>query len=93
MTAQDHATAGLSRQRINEIATRVLADLTQRDEDSLDQGVRLFLDLGLTSLNALELIMLLTDELGVRLKTDALDWRHLETLGSLTHYVAEQTGI
>ncbi len=93
MTVEPHAARILDRDKIGEITTRVLADMVQRDMETLGEDVRLFLDLSLTSINALELIMMLEDELGVELRTDALSWSHLETLGSLTSYVADQAGV
>jgi acyl carrier protein len=91
MTAEPDTVTGLDRQKISEIVTQVLADLVQRDTQTLRQDTRLFLDLGLTSMNALELIMLLTDKLGVELQR-ALTWQHLETLGTLTRFVTDQAG-
>jgi len=72
MTVEPHAARILDRDKIGEITTRVLADMVQRDMETLGEDVRLFLDLSLTSINALELIMMLEDELGVELMTDDL---------------------
>jgi acyl carrier protein len=84
--------SGLDRQEIGEVIRRVLAEMTQRDTRTLDESTRLFLDLGLTSVGAVELIMLLGDEFGIRLKTEAIGWDELETLGSLISHIAAQAG-
>lgn len=78
----------LDRQEISKIIRRVLGEMTQRDATTLDESTRLFLDLGLTSVNAVELVMLLGDEFGMRLKVESLGWEALETLGSLISYLA-----
>ncbi|GAA2868801.1 hypothetical protein Acy02nite_83710 [Actinoplanes cyaneus] len=66
---------------------RLLAAMTGQDPGGMRPQTRLFLDLGLASGNALALIMELEDELGLGLHVDQVEWRHLETIGSLTDYL------
>lgn len=72
--------------------TQVLAGMVRRPAESLSPDTRLFLDLGLTSVNAVELVMRLEDELTLDLQAGTLDWQSLETLGALTAYVIERAG-
>jgi acyl carrier protein len=78
----------LDRQEVSKVIRRVLSEMTQRDATALDESTRLFLDLGLTSTNAVELVMLLSEEFGMKLKPESLGWEALETLGSVIDYVA-----
>src|SRR5689334_1229322 len=76
------------RARLAAVLSRALAGLTGRDPASFRPETRLFLDLGMTSGHALGLIMDLEDELALGLRVDRVEWRHLETVGSLTDYLA-----
>jgi acyl carrier protein len=71
---------------------QVLGGMVGRDPASLTDDTRLFAELGMDSTNALELLMQLEDELGVRIDADNLQQSDLETVGSLTGYFAEQAG-
>jgi acyl carrier protein len=70
----------------------VLAGMVHKDPASLTDETRLFTDLGMDSTNALELLMLLEDELGIRVDADSLEHKDLETVGTLAEYFAEQAG-
>lgn len=78
---------------VAETTLRVLAELSGREPAGLTDDLRLFRGLGLSSGNALELLMRLEDELELDLTATALDWRHLESVGSLKRYVAERAGL
>jgi acyl carrier protein len=80
----------MGNEEITEITIRVLSAMVGCPPESLDEGTRLVVGLGLTSRNALELVMLLEDELGADLRIGTFDWRHLETVGTLTAYVTDQ---
>jgi acyl carrier protein len=71
---------------------QVLGGMVGRDPATLTDDTRLFAELGMDSTNALELLMQLEDELGVRIDADNLQQSDLETVGSLTGYFAEQAG-
>jgi acyl carrier protein len=74
-----------------ETTIRILTGLVKPESvATLTDDTGLFLGLGLSSRQALELLMRLEDELGIDLTTTALDWRHLETIGSLKRYLAER---
>ena len=68
----------------------MIAKLVRRDPGSLPEDTRLFADLGMDSTNALELLMSIEDELGITFDADTLEHRHLETIASLTDYLAAQ---
>lgn len=86
-------TTGTDRRRfLAEGTVRVLADVVKRDPASLPRDTRLFADLGMDSTNALELMMKLEDELGFEFDPETLESRHLDTVGSLAEYVADQAG-
>ncbi|MEV4481581.1 acyl carrier protein [Micromonospora coxensis] len=85
-------TADMDRDQLAERTVRVLADVVQRDPQTLRQDTRLFADLGMDSTNALELLMTLEDEFGFEFDPETLESRHLETVGSLTDYIVEQAG-
>jgi acyl carrier protein len=78
---------------IAERTRQVLGGMVGRDPATLTDDTRLFAELGMDSTNALELLMQLEDELGVRIDADDLEQGDLETVGSLTEYFAEQAGV
>jgi acyl carrier protein len=84
--------AALDPRSIADRTREVLAGMVNQDPASLTDDTRLFTDLGMDSTNALELLMLLEDELGVRVDGDSLEHKHLETVGTLAAYFAEQAG-
>lgn len=88
---QPHGRPG--REEIAEIATRLIAEMTAKPAASLSDETRVFLDLGMTSINVLELLMRLEDELDIEFDSDSLEYAHLETIGSLTAFVSERTAI
>jgi acyl carrier protein len=91
MTTKRQA-AALDERVIADRIRNVLAAMVRTDPDTLTDGMRLFADLGLDSTSALELLMLIEDDLGVRIDADSLEHRHLETIGSLAGYFVAQMG-
>ena len=77
---------------IAERTKQVLGGMVGRDPATLTDDTRLFAELGMDSTNALELLMQLEDELGVRIDADSLEQSDLETVGSLTGYFTQQAG-
>jgi acyl carrier protein len=71
---------------------RVIAEMVRRDPDTLTDRTLLFAGLGLNSANVLELLILIERELGIRLDVVEMEPHHLESVGSLTAYVAKQSG-
>ena len=82
-------TANLT-ESIAERTRQVLGQMVNRDPATLHGDTRLFAELGLDSTNALELLMQLEDELGVRIDADNLEQKDLETVGTLTEYFTQQ---
>ena len=77
---------------IAERTKQVLGGMVGRDPATLTDDTRLFAELGMDSTNALELLMQLEDELGVRIDADSLEQSDLDTVGSLTGYFTQQAG-
>jgi acyl carrier protein len=92
MTTQPQPVA-LDRETIAGAVRRVLAGMVHKAPESLTEDTRLFAGLGLDSTDTLELLMLIEDDLEVRIDADTLEHRHLETIGSLTDYFAAQAGV
>jgi acyl carrier protein len=67
----------------------VIARMSGKDAALLTDDTQLFLQLGMDSVDTLELLMHLEDELGLQFGADTLDPRNLETIGTLTAYVTE----
>ena len=91
MTTKRQA-AALNKEAIAARIRHVLAEMVRADPGTLTDGMRLFADLGLDSTSALELLMLIEDDLGARIDADSLEHRHLETIGSLAEYFVAQMG-
>jgi acyl carrier protein len=56
-----------------EVTTRLLAQMVGKPPADLAEETRIVIDLGLTSVNILELLMRLEDELGIEFDGDTLD--------------------
>ena len=91
MTTKRQSTA-LDERLIADRIRQVLAAMVRADASTLTAGMRLFADLGLDSTSALDLLMLIENDLGIRIDADSLEHRHLETIGSLTEYFRQQAG-
>jgi acyl carrier protein len=85
-------TAAADQQAIAEVIRQVVAKMVRTDPATISTETQLFTELGMDSTNALELLMLVEDESGIRIEADNLEHRHLETVGSLAAYFAEQAG-
>lgn len=68
--------------------TTTLASVLNVDPGTLNEGTRLFEDLGLDSTIVLELLMRLEEELSIEFDADDLEQRHFETAGTLATFVA-----
>ncbi|WP_042386375.1 acyl carrier protein [Streptacidiphilus melanogenes] len=69
-----------------------LAQVLNRDTSELTEEVRLFDDLGLDSSSALEMLIVIEDELDVQFDVEGLDMGDFATVGSLVAYVASEAG-
>jgi acyl carrier protein len=69
-----------------------IARMSSKDPARLTNDTQIFLELGMDSVDILELLMHLEDELGIEFGSDTLDQRNLETIGTLTTYVTDQAG-
>jgi acyl carrier protein len=90
MTAEPQA-ADRSRAELTEVVTGLLAQMVGRPAESLSGETRIAIDLGLTSVKALELLMRLENELGIEIDGASLTHGHLETVASLTAFICERT--
>lgn len=70
-----------------------IARMSGKDPTRLTEDTQLFLELGMDSVDILELLMHLEDELGIEFGSDTLDHRDLETIGTLTAYVTHQAKV
>ncbi|WP_158883751.1 acyl carrier protein [Amycolatopsis anabasis] len=86
-------TEGIDRQTIVEAAIGLLAEMVRREPKSLTEETRLFEELGLDSVNTLELLMQLEEQLEFQFDADTLEQRYLETVGTLASYVAKQASV
>jgi acyl carrier protein len=76
--------------RIAATIVEAIARMSSKDPARLTEDTQLFLELGMDSVDILELLMNLEDELGIEFGADTLDQRNLETMGTLTAYVTDQ---
>lgn len=90
MTAEPQVTDH-NRARLIEIITRLLVQMVGIPAESLSGETRIAIDLGLSSVNALELLMRLEDQLGIEIDSSSLTHSHLETIASLTAFICERT--
>ncbi|MGP3910940.1 acyl carrier protein [Nonomuraea sp. 10N515B] len=83
-------TQSLERSAITKAIAGELADILNRDAESISESSALFDDLGLDSTTVLELLMRLEDSIMIEFDTDTLEQHHFETVGTLADYVIEQ---
>jgi acyl carrier protein len=79
--------------KIAKTIVSTIARMASEDPARLTDDTQLFLELGMDSVDILELLMHLEDELGLEFGSDTLHQRNLETIGTLTAYVIAQAGI
>ncbi|MFI5783879.1 acyl carrier protein [Nocardia sp. NPDC051570] len=68
----------------------ILAGMVELAPDSLEWSMRLFDDLGLDSIRALELLLRIEDETGIEFDENTLEQHHFATVGSLVGYALDQ---
>jgi acyl carrier protein len=83
---------GLDRRQVVETSIGVLAEMVRRPAETISEQTRLFEELGLDSVNTLELLMHLEELLRFQFDADTLEQRYLETVGTLASYVVDQAG-
>jgi acyl carrier protein len=69
-----------------------LAQVLNRDTSDVTEEARLFDDLGLDSSSALEMLIVIEDELDMQFEVEGLDMGDFETVGTLVAYVANEAG-
>ncbi len=74
------------------VVLEALAQVLNRDVEGIGAEGRLFADLGLDSSSALELLIVIEEELGLQFDAEELDMSHFETVGSLAAFVAAEAG-
>lgn len=90
MTAQQNIT---DREQVCQRLRTILVGMVGADAENVNDDTQLFAELGLDSTNALELLMTVEDEFGIEFDPTTLEHTHLETFGSLTRYLFNQTGL
>lgn len=73
---------------IRRVLRQVLAEALDRDVPELTEDLRLFADLALDSTDVIELLMTLERSMGLKVDPDGLAAGALETVGTLTDYIA-----
>jgi acyl carrier protein len=81
------------REQVGRRLRTILAEMIGAPAETLTDDTQLFAELGLDSTNALELLMTVEDEFGIEFDPAALAHKDLETVGSLTRYLYNQTGL
>jgi acyl carrier protein len=76
-------------QNILDAIVAALAEVLGQDLSGVTEQTRLFDDLSLDSTSVLGLLMALEDGLDMQVDPEQLEQRHLETVGSLAGFVAE----
>ena len=64
----------------------IVAEVALRDPGTIDASTRLYSDLGLDSLSALELLVAIEDEFSVEIDTDAA--KRIKTVGDLVELLS-----
>ncbi|WP_410579400.1 phosphopantetheine-binding protein [Amycolatopsis sp. lyj-108] len=83
----------VERGKIVETAIGLLATMSRREPATMSEETRLFEELGLDSVNTLELLMQLEELLDFQFDAETLEQRYLETVGTLATYVAKQASV
>ncbi|WP_327322116.1 acyl carrier protein [Streptomyces sp. NBC_01210] len=85
-----HAEPFTAPARITQTVIAALAEMRNREADSITADTRLFDDLGFDSTSILELLMKLEDELGFEFDPETLEPSDFATVRSLADYAARQ---
>lgn len=78
---------------INEIQEKVnafLVDELEIDESKIEDGARLKEDLGIDSLEVVDVIVLVEEEFGFKMSRE--DFRDLKTYGQFCQFIADRLG-
>ncbi|MFD0634050.1 phosphopantetheine-binding protein [Catenulispora yoronensis] len=88
MTEQSLAVDPQFRERVVDTVCILLPDVLKRDVSGAGEGTTLMEDLGMSSTGALEIVLLLEENLEVEISVEDLGREHFETVGTLADYVA-----
>ncbi|MFE9139197.1 acyl carrier protein [Streptomyces sp. NPDC007355] len=80
------------RARIVSEISAALHDVLDYDLPELTEDSRLFDELGLDSTGVFEMLMRLEESLDIEFDTDSLEMAHFASVGSLTDFIAAETG-
>ena len=76
------------RARIVDTVCDLLPDVLKREVSGAGEGTTLMEDLGMSSTGALEIVLLLEENLEIEISVEDLGREHFETVGTLADYVA-----
>ena len=88
MTEQSLAVDPQFRERVVDTVCILLPDVLKRPVDGAGEATTLMEDLGMSSTGALEIVLLLEENLEVEISVEDLGREHFETVGTLADYVA-----
>lgn len=88
MTEQSLAVDPQFRERVVDTVCLLLPDVLKRPVDGASEATTLMEDLGMSSTGALEIVLLLEENLEVEISVEDLGREHFETVGTLADYVA-----
>ncbi|GAA1984716.1 phosphopantetheine-binding protein [Catenulispora subtropica] len=88
MTEQSLAVDPQFRERVVDTVCLLLPDVLKRDVDGAGEATTLMEDLGMSSTGALEIVLLLEENLEIEISVEDLGREHFETVGTLADYVA-----
>ena len=86
--AADSAADPEFRGRIVDTVCILLPDVLKREVSGAGEATTLMEDLGMSSTGALEIVLLLEENLEVEISVEDLGREHFETVGTLADYVA-----
>jgi acyl carrier protein len=88
MTEQSLAVDPQFRERVVDTVCFLLPDVLKREVSGAGEGTTLMEDLGMSSTGALEIVLLLEENLEIEISVEDLGREHFETVGTLADYVA-----
>ncbi|NUR26293.1 MAG: phosphopantetheine-binding protein [Catenulispora sp.] len=88
MTEQSLAVDPQFRERVVDTVCILLPDVLKRSVDGAGEATTLMEDLGMSSTGALEIVLLLEENLEIEISVEDLGREHFETVGTLADYVA-----
>ena len=75
------------RQRVVDRIAALLPQVLKRDLTAVSEDIRLFDELGLSSLKTLELLLALEEDLGIQVDVDEIDRTDLVSVGAFADFI------